>query len=67
MVDFGARLTAALTDRGPLCLGIDPHPFLLQEWGMDDSADGVREFCLAAIRAAAAFLIRSGPSALAAA
>ena len=53
MADFGARLSAALTDRGPLCLGIDPHPFLLQEWGLDDSADGVREFGLAAVSAAA--------------
>ena len=53
MADFGARLSTALADRGPLCLGIDPHPFLLQEWGMDDSADGVREFGLAAITAAA--------------
>lgn len=52
MADFGARLSAALTDRGPLCLGIDPHPFLLQEWGMDDSAEGAREFGLAAITVA---------------
>ena len=26
---FGARLDAAIRERGPLCLGIDPHASLL--------------------------------------
>ncbi len=52
MRDFGARLTAVLEDRGPLCLGIDPHPFLLDAWGLDDSAAGARDFSLRAIEAA---------------
>ena len=52
MRDFGARLAAVLEDRGPLCLGIDPHPFLLDAWGLDDSASGARDFSLRAIEAA---------------
>jgi orotidine-5'-phosphate decarboxylase len=43
---FGARLRSALTTTGHLCVGIDPHPHLLRDWGLDDSADGLREFGL---------------------
>ena len=28
-LSFGERLHAAIAARGPLCVGIDPHPFLL--------------------------------------
>ncbi len=76
MRDFGAQLAAVLGDRGPLCLGIDPHPFLLDEWGLGDSARGVQEFSLRAIEAAAdsvgivkpqvAFFERHGPAGYAA-
>ncbi|GAA5027497.1 orotidine-5'-phosphate decarboxylase [Microbacterium fluvii] len=50
---FGARLRSALAERGPLCVGIDPHEGLLAEWGMDASAAGVREFGLRVVEAAA--------------
>ena len=40
LVTFGARLHAAVRERGPLCAGIDPHAALLHEWGLDD--DGRR-------------------------
>lgn len=53
MADFGARLAATLSERGGLCLGIDPHAFLLAEWGLPDSAAGVREFALRCVDAAA--------------
>jgi len=49
---FGERLTGVFLDRGHLCLGIDPHAFLLAEWGFPDSAAGVREFSLRAVEAA---------------
>ena len=52
MPSFGERLEAVFLDRGHLCLGIDPHPFLLEQWGMPDTADGVREFSLRALDAA---------------
>ncbi|QXG75887.1 orotidine-5'-phosphate decarboxylase [Modestobacter sp. L9-4] len=41
---FGARLAAAVADRGPLCVGIDPHRELLLEWGLTDDAEGLRRF-----------------------
>jgi orotidine-5'-phosphate decarboxylase len=50
---FGDRLTAALAEFGPLCVGIDPHAHLLAEWGLDASAAGVREFGLRTVEAAA--------------
>ncbi len=53
MTGFGARLRAALDVHGPLCVGIDPHESLLESWGLDASADGVREFGLRVIDAAA--------------
>jgi len=35
-----------------LCLGIDPHAALLTQWGLPDSASGVREFGLRVVEAA---------------
>ncbi|MFI6322981.1 orotidine-5'-phosphate decarboxylase [Nonomuraea sp. NPDC050556] len=42
---FGERLRAGLDKRGPLCVGIDPHPGLLHAWGLDDSPAGLERFC----------------------
>jgi orotidine-5'-phosphate decarboxylase len=50
---FGDRLTAAFDRFGQLCVGIDPHSWLLQEWGLPDSAAGVREFGLRVVEASA--------------
>ena len=49
---FGDRLSAAFSERGQLCLGIDPHAELLTQWGLPDSASGVREFGLRVVEAA---------------
>jgi len=49
---FGDRLDAVLADRGQLCLGIDPHAFLLREWELPDTPGGVRDFSLRAVEAA---------------
>ena len=49
---FGVRLRYAVAERGNLCVGIDPHPALLESWGLGVSAAGVSEF---ARRAMAAF------------
>jgi orotidine-5'-phosphate decarboxylase len=51
--DFGSRLSRVLDTRGPLCVGIDAHPFLLDAWGLSDSASGAREFGLTVVDAAA--------------
>ena len=50
---FGERLSAVFAGRGHLCLGIDPHPFLLDAWGLPDTPGGVRDFSLRAVEAAA--------------
>jgi orotidine-5'-phosphate decarboxylase len=50
---FGARLAEAFSTNGHLCVGIDPHPFLLAQWGLQDSAAGIREFGLAVVEASA--------------
>jgi len=48
---FGSRLRAAMDDRGPLCAGIDPHPALMEAWGLTDSAVGLERFALGAVEA----------------
>ncbi|MFN3924892.1 MAG: orotidine 5'-phosphate decarboxylase, partial [Pseudarthrobacter sp.] len=48
---FGSRLGAAMAARGPLCVGIDPHPALLRNWGLDDDAAGLRRFSLTVLEA----------------
>lgn len=53
MTSFGERITAALSAHGPLCVGIDPHVSLLEEWGLDASAAGARAFGLRVVDAAA--------------
>ena len=50
---FGERVRAALDERGPLCVGIDPHAALLTAWGLPDDASGLREFGLRTVAAAA--------------
>jgi orotidine-5'-phosphate decarboxylase len=48
---FGERLDAALDKRGSLCVGIDPHPGLLEQWGLADDADGLARFADACVAA----------------
>jgi orotidine-5'-phosphate decarboxylase len=50
---FGRRLAAAVAERGPLCVGIDPHRSLLIEWGVGDDLDGLRRFTDAVVEALA--------------
>ncbi|MCW2850723.1 MAG: pyrF [Nocardioides sp.] len=50
---FGARLHAAMADRGPFCVGIDPHVGLLQEWGLTDDVAGLERFALGVVEAVA--------------
>lgn len=48
---FGARLAAAIAQRGPLCVGIDPHPELLAAWGLPATAEGLARFCDTCVQA----------------
>ncbi|PWC04072.1 orotidine-5'-phosphate decarboxylase [Agromyces badenianii] len=50
---FGERLDAVFAAYGKLCVGIDPHASLLDQWGLPDSAEGVREFGLRTVDAVA--------------
>lgn len=51
------RLTAAMRARGPLCLGIDPHPELLTAWGLPVDADGLARFSAICVAAYAGFAV----------
>ena len=50
---FGSRLGRAMADRGPLCVGIDPHPALLRSWGLNDDVAGLERFSLTTLEGVA--------------
>lgn len=50
---FGSRLRTALDTRGPLCVGIDPHPALLRAWDLADDPAGLERFALTVVEALA--------------
>ncbi|WP_207839033.1 orotidine-5'-phosphate decarboxylase [Williamsia soli] len=41
---FRSRYREVVADRGRLCAGIDPHPELLEQWGLPVSGAGVHAF-----------------------
>lgn len=43
-VSFGERLRERAAERGRLCVGIDPHAGLLQDWRLANDIAGLREF-----------------------
>ena len=51
MDSFAVRLRRALDERGPLCVGIDPHPELLRQWGLPDNPIGLAQFAQIAVDA----------------
>jgi orotidine-5'-phosphate decarboxylase len=57
VTSFGVRLTDAMAARGPLCLGIDPHPELMARWGLPVDPDGLRTFCDVCVEAYAGFAV----------
>lgn len=71
---FGARLATAMSTHGRLCVGVDPHPQILSDWGLSVDAAGVREFsarvlevCIgrvAAVKPQVAFFERFGVAGL---
>jgi orotidine-5'-phosphate decarboxylase len=50
---FGQRARAVIARHGHLCVGIDPHEALLASWGLRAAPEGVREFGLRVVEAAA--------------
>ncbi|MFZ0832441.1 MAG: orotidine-5'-phosphate decarboxylase, partial [Mycobacterium sp.] len=57
MPGFGARLADATSRRGPLCLGIDPHPELLDAWDLPGDHDGLARFSAICVEAFADFAV----------
>jgi orotidine-5'-phosphate decarboxylase len=53
MESFGERVHQAAARRGPLCVGIDPHPALLEQWGLPDDATGLERFARTVVDALA--------------
>ncbi|MBC9225231.1 orotidine-5'-phosphate decarboxylase [Aeromicrobium sp. 636] len=50
-MSFGSRAQVAMQAYGPLCVGIDPHPHLLEEWGLEDSVEGLDRFAATCVEA----------------
>ncbi|MER5946204.1 orotidine-5'-phosphate decarboxylase [Streptomyces sp. NPDC001904] len=50
---FGARLRRVMDERGPLCVGIDPHAALLASWGLKDDIAGLEAFTRTSVEALA--------------
>ncbi|HEX6353861.1 orotidine-5'-phosphate decarboxylase [Actinophytocola sp.] len=48
---FGARLAAAVSARGPLCVGIDPHTSLLEQWDLPVDVTGLERFATTCVEA----------------
>jgi orotidine-5'-phosphate decarboxylase len=53
METFGERLDRVTTARGRLCVGIDPHPGLLAQWGLGEDVDGLARFSQTVVEALA--------------
>ncbi len=49
---FGSRLSDSFAKYGQLCVGIDPHAALLEEWGLSDDVQGLEKFANAVLDAA---------------
>ncbi|MFI8326112.1 orotidine-5'-phosphate decarboxylase [Streptomyces sp. NPDC085529] len=52
-LSFGTRLRSAMDERGPLCVGIDPHASLLGSWGLADDIAGLERFTYTVVEALA--------------
>ena len=45
-----------MADRGPFCVGIDPHAQLLLDWGLTDDVAGLETFALTVVEAVAPYV-----------
>lgn len=43
-VSLGARLLEKQADQATVCVGIDPHPHILEAWGLSDDPRGLQTF-----------------------
>ncbi|WP_276652991.1 orotidine-5'-phosphate decarboxylase [Corynebacterium vitaeruminis] len=51
MKTFGDKLVEAGRRHGRLCVGIDPHAALLEQWGLGTTVEGLRAFTQACVAA----------------
>jgi len=75
MLPFAERFFTLAAARSPLCLGLDPSAGLLRDWGLPDSAEGLRRFCgtvleavgdrIAVVKPQSGFFERLGPAGMA--
>lgn len=73
-VPFQTRFVELAVARSPLCVGVDPAPESLRQWGLGDDVDGLRAFCettvdvcaplVASLKPQVAFFERHGPAGL---
>lgn len=57
MIGFGGRLAEAKSLRGPLCLGVDPHPDLLRAWDLPTTVAGLAAFSDICVEAFSGFAV----------
>ena len=50
---FGSRLSSVFEKYGHLCVGIDPHAALLDDWGLNDDIEGLQSFANTVLDASA--------------
>lgn len=48
---FSSRLSRNFESYGQLCVGIDPHAALLEDWGLGDNVEGLRTFAMKVLEA----------------
>lgn len=51
MENYSTRLAMLVQARGPLCVGIDPHPGLLTQWGLAHDIAGLERFSRTVVEA----------------
>ncbi|MCL2735617.1 MAG: orotidine-5'-phosphate decarboxylase [Propionibacteriaceae bacterium] len=53
MVSFAARVADLVAERGGLCVGIDPHPGVMDAWGVGQDLAGVEAVAMGMVEALA--------------
>lgn len=62
-MSFGSRAAVARQAYGPACVGIDPHPSLLEAWGLEDDVEGLDRFASTCVEAFAGKVAFAKPQA----
>lgn len=53
MTSYAARLAAVVAERGRLCVGVDPHLSMLDQWGLPASPQGLERCAMTMVEAVA--------------